>query len=55
MNGDPTPDEINSGDESWNLISENNQSIASGLYIYVVETPTGENKIGKFAVIKGEK
>lgn len=55
LNGDPTPDEINSGDESWDLISKNNQSIASGLYIYVVETPTGENKIGKFAVIKGEK
>jgi len=26
--------------------------VAPGLYIYVVETPTGEKKIDKFAVVR---
>jgi hypothetical protein len=55
IDGDPTPDAVSSGDESWDLISRNNQSVASGLYIFVVETPSGKTKIGKFAIIKGEK
>jgi len=42
---------INSdGYEAWNLTSKNNQLIASGVYIYQVESNFG-TKIGKFAVI----
>jgi hypothetical protein len=40
------------GNELWNLRSYNNQEVAPGLYIYVVETPSGEKLIGKFAVVR---
>ncbi|MFH0883057.1 MAG: hypothetical protein V2A56_08725 [bacterium] len=40
------------GDASWDLISRNNQSVVSGLYLYVVETPGGDKKIGKFLIIR---
>jgi len=41
-----------SGEEDWNITSYFNQDLAYGLYIYVVETPDGRKKIGKFALIK---
>ena len=37
---------------SWNLISKNEQDTVSGIYIYQVETPDGQEKIGKFVVIR---
>jgi hypothetical protein len=37
---------------SWDLISDNMQTIVSGLYLYVVETPGEEDFIDKFAVIR---
>ncbi len=40
------------GDAGWDLISRNNQSVVSGLYLYVVETPKGDKKIGKFLIIR---
>ena len=40
------------GNEWWNLRSYNNQEVAPGLYIYVVETPGGEKIIDKFAVVR---
>ena len=40
------------GNEWWNLKNGNNQEIAPGLYIYVVETPSGNKKINKFAVVR---
>ena len=36
----------------WDLRSYNNQEIAPGLYIYVVEASGVEDHIGKFAVIR---
>lgn len=36
----------------WDLRSYNNQEIAPGLYIYVVQTPGGDKKIDKFAVVR---
>lgn len=39
------------GSERWNLLSDERQQIASGIYIYHVESPYGQ-KIGRFAVIK---
>lgn len=45
--GDP-----GTGTEDWNLWTVNRQEIAAGLYVYVVETPEGQKKIGKFAVIR---
>jgi hypothetical protein len=38
------------GAEAWNLISRNNQKAVTGLYIYAVETPDGDKKIGKFLI-----
>jgi len=55
VEGDITPDTTPSGDESWDLLTQNDQYISSGLYIFVVKSEAGEMKIGKFAVIKGEK
>ncbi len=40
-----------SGNEFWNLRSINNQEVAPGLYIYVVEWE-GKKHIGKFAVVR---
>ena len=41
------------GNEWWDLRSYNNQEIAPGLYIYVVEAPgVSESKIGKFAIVR---
>ncbi|RKZ29489.1 hypothetical protein DRQ33_08760, partial [bacterium] len=41
------------GAEDWNLVSRNDQSIASGIYIFSVEDKTGgEDQIGKFVIIK---
>jgi len=37
---------------SWNLISKNEQDTVSEIYIYHVETPDGQEKIGKFVVIR---
>ncbi len=39
------------GSQSWNLLSSGRQQIASGVYIYHVESTFGD-KIGRFAVIK---
>ena len=39
------------GSERWNLLSGSQQQIASGIYIFHVESPFG-NRIGRFAVIK---
>ena len=40
------------GDEEWNLVTDSNVAISYGVYIYVISTPGGDEKIGKFAVIK---
>jgi hypothetical protein len=39
------------GDEWWDLLSENRQLIASGVYIFHVDSKVGE-QIGKFAVVR---
>ncbi|MDZ7339248.1 MAG: hypothetical protein ONB30_11975 [candidate division KSB1 bacterium] len=38
--------------EYWNMLSFNQQEVAYGMYIYVVETPNGNKEVGKFAVIR---
>ncbi len=44
--------EPGTGTEDWNLWTVNRQEVAFGLYIYVIETPEGLKKIGKFAIIR---
>ncbi|NQV14907.1 hypothetical protein HQ531_05560 [bacterium] len=48
-------DHEGSGWASWDLLSSNRQSIASGLYLYRVVTPSGDETNGKFVIIKGER
>jgi hypothetical protein len=40
------------GSEPWNLLSKNEQKVVSGIYIYKVETPDEDYKIGKFMILK---
>jgi hypothetical protein len=39
------------GEETWNLRNRNNQLVASGVYFYHVETPAGNQKVGRFTVV----
>ncbi len=40
-------------DVDWNITNEDNQRVASGIYIYLIQdTTTGETKTGKIGVIK---
>ncbi len=39
------------GEATWNLRNRNNQFVASGVYFYHVETPTGQTKVGRFTVV----
>ncbi|MDX1741559.1 MAG: hypothetical protein R3178_09710, partial [Rhodothermales bacterium] len=38
--------------ETWDLQSYNGQEVGFGVYLYIVQTPDGQEKTGKFAVIK---
>ena len=40
------------GYTTWDARTVNNQEVAPGLYIFHVESNNGEEKIGKFAVIR---
>ncbi len=40
------------GSISWNLVSDWDQALAFGVYVYVVEDPQGNRHVGKFALIK---
>jgi len=44
-------DQTGGGEETWNLRNRNNQFVASGVYFYHVETPSGQEKVGRFTVI----
>lgn len=53
MGSDLTLDD--SGDESWDLLSSNNQKVTSGLYLYRIVSPDREEHVGRFVIIRGEK
>jgi hypothetical protein len=38
------------GDEWWNILSENQQLVASGVYIFHVQSSVGE-QVGKFVIV----
>ena len=44
---------MSGGEEPWDLITDHDQAIATGLYLFSVkDEETGNIKIGKFLVIK---
>ncbi|TET24380.1 MAG: hypothetical protein E3J78_01280 [Candidatus Cloacimonadota bacterium] len=43
---------IQGGSEKWDVLTDNNQRPASGIYIYHILTPDGDTKTGKFALIR---
>jgi len=43
---------IHNGTVTWDLKTKENLDIAYGIYFYIVESPSGGKKSGKFAVIK---
>ncbi len=43
------------GSEFWDMTTRSQESISSGLYIYRVKAENGNEKLGKFVVIKGQR
>ncbi|MDD3627653.1 MAG: T9SS type A sorting domain-containing protein [bacterium] len=43
---------INTSEFEWNLKNSANQNISSGIYFYILKTSSGDEKIGKIAIIK---
>jgi hypothetical protein len=41
-----------SGNKWWDITNGRGKAVAPGLYIYVVDTPGGESKMGKFAIVR---
>ncbi len=42
----------NQGSIFWDMFSKDGLECASGLYLYIVESPTGGKKIGQFAILR---
>ena len=41
------------GEITWNLLSDSNRALASGIYVFTVESKvTGGKQIGKFVLIR---
>ena len=40
------------GSTFWDMFSKDGLECASGLYLYIVESPTGDKKIGQFAILR---
>ena len=46
-----SPQQPDAGQMDWNLLSESNRALASGLYVFTVESDLG-TQVGKFALIR---
>jgi hypothetical protein len=44
-------DQTGGGEVAWNLRNRNNQFVASGVYFYHLETPSGQERVGRFTVV----
>jgi len=51
-NGKPQKENEADGQASWNLISRNGQDVASGIYLFSVESASGGTSRGKFVIIR---
>ncbi len=46
-------DPTGGGEATWDLRSRNGHLVATGVYIYHVETAAGQEKVGRFTVVMG--
>ncbi|MGA3245976.1 MAG: hypothetical protein ABSE41_15270 [Bacteroidota bacterium] len=44
--------DANKGSIFWDMFSKDGLECASGVYLYIVESPTGDKKIGQFAILR---
>jgi hypothetical protein len=44
--------DANKGSTFWDMFSKDGLEVASGLYLYIVESPTGDQKIGQFSILR---
>jgi hypothetical protein len=44
--------DANQGSTFWDMFSKDGIEVASGLYLYIVESPTGDKKIGQFSILR---
>ncbi|MFQ5607716.1 MAG: hypothetical protein ACE5GA_07195, partial [Candidatus Zixiibacteriota bacterium] len=51
LDHDQLPDSPTAMHEKWDLITRNTQLAVSGIYYWVVETPSGETQVGKLVLI----
>ena len=50
---DEATTQFSGGEHAWDLLSQDNQTIARGIYVFVVKDKnSGEKRQGKFVVIK---
>src|SRR6266545_4096448 len=47
----PFSDPSGGGEATWNLRNRSNQFVASGVYFYHVEAPSGQTKVGRFTIV----
>jgi hypothetical protein len=47
-----TSADANKGSTFWDMFSKDGLEVASGLYLFVVESPTGDRKIGQFSILR---
>jgi hypothetical protein len=47
-----TSADANKGSFFWDMFSKDGLEVASGLYLYIVESPTGGTKIGQFSILR---
>jgi hypothetical protein len=40
-----------SGEETWNVRNRNNQVVASGVYFYHIEAPSGARRVGRMTIV----
>jgi hypothetical protein len=44
--------DANRGSVFWDMFSKDGLEVASGLYLYIVESPSGDKKIGQFSILR---
>jgi hypothetical protein len=44
--------DANRGSTFWDMFSKDGLECASGVYLYIVESPTGDKKIGQFSILR---